>query len=44
MRTKRFWLSWLALASVSVPEMARAADVRKPNILVILPDDVGWGE
>ena len=44
MRIDRVLLSAIALASLSVPAIARAADARKPNILVILSDDVGWGE
>jgi arylsulfatase A-like enzyme len=32
------------LILVSGPALALGADARKPNILVILSDDVGWGE
>jgi arylsulfatase A-like enzyme len=45
MNGKRFlllslpWLTWALLHG-----QARAADGRKPNILVILSDDVGWAE
>jgi arylsulfatase A-like enzyme len=49
MRTRSFprallLLSCLILLSLSGPAFVRAADGTKPNILVILSDDVGWGE
>src|SRR4051794_17648992 len=33
-----------ALVVVAVTGLAPAADVRKPNVLILLADDVGWGE
>ncbi len=46
MRIDRPPLPLLALALLILygPALAHAADGRKPNVLVILSDDVGWGE
>jgi arylsulfatase A-like enzyme len=32
------------LAAAALAGLAPAADVRKPNVLILLADDVGWGE
>src|SRR4051795_1289100 len=38
-------LLMLALcASLFAPGRSEAAEARKPNVLIILSDDVGWGE
>lgn len=39
-------LAWLAMAgaSVAVASPALAAEAKKPNVIVILADDLGWGE
>src|SRR5437588_8197554 len=45
MRTQGTRVALLSLLiMLSGPLFARAADGRKPNVLVILSDDVGWGE
>lgn len=39
-------LAWVALASAAAiaAHPASAADAKKPNVIVILADDLGWGE
>jgi arylsulfatase A-like enzyme len=46
MNTERTLRASLAAALLVLfsPAITRAADARKPNVLVILSDDVGWGE
>ncbi len=44
MCTRLFLFTVLCATSLAAFSRARAGDARKPNILVILSDDVGWAE
>ena len=44
MNTRRLLLAAAIASTLATTGPARAADARKPNILVILSDDVGWAE
>jgi arylsulfatase A len=40
-----FWKAWLALVFVcSCADFSEAAEARKPNILIIMADDLGYGD
>src|SRR3954466_10661818 len=40
----RFPRQLLFLSALAISGSAAAAEARKPNVLIILSDDVGWGE